>query len=156
MRKYIIWGYTILSFLVVLLVVYGIGNYLYLRWNFEVIDREVKEYEDIPYLNRKLSMLENEYNRIKYLEREVSTPALVLGKIVNIFSKNDVRVMSINMEVDEDNRGVYKSSVKGSFSSIFKSLGEIESLFLPITLNKIYMYGYSENINMVLYFEIME
>lgn len=156
MRRYFIWGYAILSCLGVLFVVYMVGEYLYLRWNFEIIDREVKEYEDIPYLNRKLSMLENEFNRIKSLEKEISTPALVLGKVVNIFSKNDVKISSIVREVSEDNRGIYKASVRGDFKDVFKSLSEIESLFLPINLNKIYMQGYSENVNMVLYFEIME
>lgn len=156
MRRYFIWSYAFLSFLGLLVVMYMVGEYLYLRWNFEVIDREVKEYEDIPYLSRKLSMLESEVNRIKTLEKEISTPALVLGRIVNIFFKNDVKVSYITREVSEDNRGGYKASVKGNFNDVFRSLGEIESLFLPITLSKIYMQGSSENVNMVLHFEIME
>lgn len=156
MRKIFVLSYFLLVFIGFCFVIYKIGEYTYLKVNFEKVDKEVKEYQDIPYLNRRLSMLEGEYKRVKDIEREIRTPALVLGRIVNSFSRHNVKVNYIVKEVSEDIGEIYKTSVKGNFKDVFFSLIEIENIFAPIRFSRIYMSGTSENVNMVIYFSIVE
>ncbi|MEN2998565.1 MAG: hypothetical protein ABDH28_05975 [Brevinematia bacterium] len=156
MRRIFVWLYTGVILLAFGVITYLIGEYLYLRITFEAIDREVKNYQDIPYMNRKLSVLENEYNRIRSLEEETKSPGLILSRILSVFSKYNVRVNYVIKESSEDLGEIYKASVGGNFRNIFLSLGEIENLLLPMKFSKILISGESENVNMVLHFTIVE
>lgn len=148
-----IWGLlTLGTFLVV---AYLISEYIYLKVNFEKIDSEVREYQDMPYLNRRLASVESEYMRLKEIESETRTPALALGNILKIFSRYNVEIGAITREQYEEGE-VYKASVSGNFRNVFLSLGEIENSFIPISISRIYMTGDSENVNMVINFMITE
>ncbi len=156
MKKFFIRVYFIFVFIVWCFVVYLLVEYIYLRISFENIYREIREYQDIPYLNRKLSLLELEYKKVSDLERENRIPGIVLSKIVGIFNKYGVKVNYILRESYEESGEIYKASVRGEFKKVFISFGEIEGLFLPVRFSKIYMSGDSENVNMVFYFDLME
>ncbi|MCS7299884.1 MAG: hypothetical protein RMJ37_08035 [Spirochaetia bacterium] len=155
MRRIILRVWGVLTLVAFLVVAYLVGEYIYLKVNFEKVDSEVREYQDIPYLNRRLASVESEYIRLKEIESETRTPALVLGNILRIFSKYDVDINSINREQYEEGE-VYKTSVSGKFRNIFLSLGEIESSFIPISISRIYITGDSENVSMVMSFVIAE
>lgn len=155
MRRIVLRVWGVLTLVAFLVVAYLISEYIYLKVNFERVDREVREYQDIPYLTRRLASVESEYIRLKEIEAETRTPALVLGNILRILSKNDVDIDSINREQYEESE-VYKTSVSGKFKNVFLALGEIESSFIPITISRIYITGDSENVSMVMSFMITE
>lgn len=155
MRRIVLRVWGVLTLVAFLVVAYLIGEYIYLKVNFERVDREVREYQDIPYLTRRLASVESEYIRLKEIEAETRTPALVLGNILRILSKYDVDIDSINREQYEESE-VYKTSVSGKFKNVFLALGEIESSFIPITISRIYITGDSENVSMVMSFMITE
>ncbi|MCX8028460.1 MAG: hypothetical protein N2712_00495 [Brevinematales bacterium] len=155
MKKIALRIYTIVISMIFILVTYFIVEYVYLKINFEKVDKEVKEYQDIPYLNKRLYYLEGEYMKLKSLKEETKNQGLVVGKILKIFSKYNVTIKSITRE-DYDEGTVYKASVTGNFRDVFLSFGEIENSFLPISFTKIYMSGDSENVNMVINFTITE
>ncbi|MFN4244568.1 MAG: hypothetical protein ACK4F9_00265 [Brevinematia bacterium] len=156
MKRVVIGVYTIFALVVSAVIGYLVIEYIYLKISFENIFKEIREYQDVPYISRKLSLLETEYKRIVDFEKENKTPGLVLSKVVAVFNKNGVKIDYIVKESQEDFGEIYKASVNGGFREVFLSLGEIESMFLPIRIIKIYMSGGSDNVNMVFYFDMME
>ncbi|MGB9621932.1 MAG: hypothetical protein ACPL4C_05825 [Brevinematia bacterium] len=140
MRSWIIRAYGVVIFVLFLVVVFFIGRYVYLKLTFEKIEREIREYENIPYLSRKVDFLESEYIRINNLIREMQTPALVIGKIMNIFEKYNVKVDYVSRENYEEGE-VYKVKINGNFRDVLLALGEVENSFLPIKFTRVEMYG---------------
>lgn len=143
MRSWIIRIYGIVVIIIFIIVLFFIGRYIYLKISFERIEKELKEYESIPYLARRVDFLENEYKGINQLIDETKTPALVLGKIMNIFNKYNVKVDFLTRENYEEGE-VYKMKVHGSFKEVMLSLGEVENSLLPIKFTRVEMYGKNE------------
>lgn len=156
MRSVLIKVYACAVLILFGVVGYMVGEYIYLKLSFEEIDKEIREYQNMPYLSRRLSVLQNEYLRIRDFEEEIRAPALVIGRILNVFDKYGVKVEYVRREYSEDLGEVYKASVRGDFRDVFFSLGEIEGLFLPIRFTRVYMSGDAENVSMVVHFSVVE
>ncbi len=131
------------------LILYEIARLLNSKNQFEQFQKEIKEYENIPYFKRELAIIEAEYRRIIETREKYKNSAIVIAEIVDIMKKNNLTITSLlnkskeaETELKEE---VYEINIIGEFKNIFYSIAQINGQDMPVNIIEIKLFSFEND-----------